>query len=82
MSAMADTAIWIKHFRQPNADLLALINANELGMHPAILGELVVGNLPSRSITIAKFYGFPSVVEVPSRDVVLFIERNQFFGKD
>ena len=81
MSVAPDTAVWITHIRSPLAAMDVLIAARDVVMHPAVIGELAVGNLPHRAWLLASLSVLPQVGEVPSADVRAFIERHQLYGR-
>src|SRR5574341_1165269 len=40
---LADTSAWIALWRQGNAPLAALLERNQVGLHPFVLGEIALG---------------------------------------
>ena len=42
---LADTTIWVDHFRSPEPELLAHLETREILMHSMVIGELACGNL-------------------------------------
>ena len=42
---LADTNVWIKHFRESDTELVAQLNIGFVACHPFIIGELACGNL-------------------------------------
>jgi predicted nucleic acid-binding protein len=49
---LADTCVWVKHFRQRNALLAAMLEDGEIWCHPIVVGELTMGTLKNRQQTI------------------------------
>jgi predicted nucleic acid-binding protein len=46
---LVDTSVWIEHFKQGGLPKLsALVEAHELLVHPAVIGEVGLGNLGAR----------------------------------
>ena len=45
---LADTSVWVDHFRNGNAELQDLLHNNEVLMHPFIVGELSCGTMQNR----------------------------------
>jgi predicted nucleic acid-binding protein len=43
---LADTSIWVDHFRRGDPELSRLLGLAEVLMHPFVLGELWLGNAP------------------------------------
>lgn len=50
---LADTSIWIDHFRHVDAELRRIIEGDLLLCHPAVIGELALGSLRDRGSVIA-----------------------------
>ena len=78
---LSDTAVWITHFRTPLADMDALIAARNVVMHPSVIGELAVGNLPNRAWLLASLSRLPQMRELSSADVLAFIETQRLYGR-
>jgi predicted nucleic acid-binding protein len=49
---LVDTCVWVKHFRQRNALLAAMLEDGEIWCHPIVVGELTMGTLKNRRQTI------------------------------
>lgn len=55
---LVDSSVWIDHFRNENkelSDLLAIRSQNterEIISHPYIVGEIVLGSVPARNLTL------------------------------
>jgi predicted nucleic acid-binding protein len=49
---LADTCVWVKHFRQRNALLAAMLEDGEIWCHPIVVGELTMGTLKNRQQTV------------------------------
>ena len=50
---LADTSIWIEHFRQKVPALTDLLSEGLIFMHPFVAGELACGNLKDRTTILA-----------------------------
>jgi predicted nucleic acid-binding protein len=46
---LADTSVWVEHFRRGQKTPMALLEDAEIVMHPFAVGELAVGQLPRRA---------------------------------
>lgn len=78
---LADTSIWIDHLSVENARLVELLDAEEVLMHPMVIGELACGNLANRS-GLLRMLSELNAIEVVSYDEALyFIERHQLMGR-
>lgn len=57
---LADTNVWIKHFRESDAELISHLNIGFVACHPYIVGELACGNLGNRSEILELIQALPS----------------------
>lgn len=78
---LADTSVWIDHFRAKNPALSTILNANQALVHPLIIGELACGQVPNRRITLANLSKLPAAVVVSDQEALAFIERRNLAGK-
>ncbi|WP_454918789.1 type II toxin-antitoxin system VapC family toxin [Xanthobacter sediminis] len=67
---LADTSVWIDHFRHSSAALRAVIENDALLCHPAIIGELALGSLRDRQ-TVLSFLNTQRKVTVATHDEVM-----------
>jgi predicted nucleic acid-binding protein len=49
---LADTTIWVDHFRKGDQKLVELLGQKEILLHPFIVGELALGSLKDRTSTL------------------------------
>ncbi len=49
---LADTSVCVDHLRRTDAALRAALEANEICIHPMVIGELACGNLRNRAILV------------------------------
>ncbi len=77
---LADTSIWIDHFRNSDQELRAVIENDALLCHPAVIGELALESLRDRQ-TVLSFLAAQREVTVASNDEVMgMIDRHQLFS--
>lgn len=50
---LVDTCIWIRHFRERNVQLAAMLEDGDVWCHPVIIGELAMVPLKSRKQTLS-----------------------------
>ena len=77
---LADTSIWIDHFRHGNARLEALLEKGQVRTHPFVVGELACGNLAKRVEVLRLLRELPSVVSATDDEVLVFVERHRLMG--
>lgn len=58
---LADTSIWIDHFRSNNDVLRDQLLKQRIVMHPFVVGELALGSLPQRRQTLALLDQLPGM---------------------
>jgi predicted nucleic acid-binding protein len=78
---LADTSVWVSHFRETHAGLVGLLNAGEVACHPFIVGELWCGNLKNRTTILSLLGALPMAIAVEHEEVLPFIESRGLMGK-
>lgn len=81
---LIDTSVWVHFFRGAAraADLAALLETNQVMLHPWILGELVLGGLDSRrEAVIADLKRLPIALRVPDEEVLELIQVRRLTGR-
>lgn len=78
---LVDTSIWIDHFRKASRKLATLLEAEEVVIHPFVLGELACGNLQNRKELIALLHALPSTTKLEDDELLLFIEHHRVMGR-
>jgi predicted nucleic acid-binding protein len=81
MVILADTNIWCRYFREGQATLSEIIQHDFLAIHPLVIGELAVGNIPNRQQTLADLHAFHPVRSATYEETHHLIEDNQLWGK-
>ena len=77
---LADTSVWIEHFRRPDAWLQRLLAAGAVLGHPFVTGELALGRLPERGATLRWLHRLPQPRIAKPAEVLTFIERHGLAG--
>lgn len=78
---LADTNVWIKHFRESDPELSRLLNIGLIACHPFIIGELACGNLSNRSQILVLLKALPSTPIVEPAELLNFIENKMLMGR-
>jgi predicted nucleic acid-binding protein len=81
VKVLADTSVWVAHFRRNNPRLQALLADGEVLMHPAVVGELACGNLTRRARVLSDLQKLPAAVEADREDALFVIESRRLWGK-
>lgn len=78
---LADTSIWIEHFRGGNVGLAETLASSTILIHPFIVGELSCGNLHNRSQVFADLNALPRVTCASTDEVLRLVENRRLWGK-
>jgi predicted nucleic acid-binding protein len=78
---VVDTSIWIGHFRSRSAALSSLLEAEEVMMHPFVVGELACGNLKNRQEIIALLQALPRSTKADDNEVLAVTDRHRLMGR-
>ena len=78
---LVDTPVWIDHLHRADPVLRQLLLDDAVCLAAPILGELIAGNLPDRTQTIADLRLLPRVPEPDADEVFDWIELNELGGK-
>jgi predicted nucleic acid-binding protein len=78
---LVDTSVWIDHLSRRDADLAAALTANQVVVHPFVIGEIALGALAQRERTLRSLRGLPSAVMATDAEVMSLIERETIFGE-
>jgi len=79
---LGDTSLWVEFFRQGrSASLAALLAANRVLMHSAILGELATGNLHNRTVTLLMLRSLPRAKSGTTDECLTLIETHKLYGR-
>jgi predicted nucleic acid-binding protein len=74
---LADTSIWIDHFRSGNPEMRKQLNRGQIVTHPFVIAELALGSLRHRIKTLALLDLLPQVRVAQMKDVRLMIEARR-----
>ncbi|RDD70323.1 type II toxin-antitoxin system VapC family toxin [Paracoccus versutus] len=77
---LVDTSIWIDHLRAGDAELVDLLNTEQVMAHPFIIGELALGSLKDRETVIAAMQGLPQAPVASHDEVMALIRTRRLFS--
>jgi len=77
---LADTSVWINHFRRTDQQLMLLLQRNQLLMHPFVIGELAMGSLANRRRFLKTLRDFPQSIVISNDKVIVFVELHSLYG--
>jgi predicted nucleic acid-binding protein len=78
---LADTSVWIDHFRRGRSDLTFRLSEGLVLIHPCVSGELACGNLKGRAAVISDLTALPSATPATDAEVLHLIEERMLWGR-
>jgi predicted nucleic acid-binding protein len=77
---LADTSIWIDHFRRSDLRLARFLDRGEIVMHPFVIGELALGFVPKIAEMMEDLRTLPEAMVANSDEILEFIARRKLSG--
>jgi len=78
-TVLADTSVWVAHFRRANPVLQSMVAMDQILCHPLIVLELACGTPPApRERTIGDLKGLQQGIVATTDEILALIEREQF----
>jgi predicted nucleic acid-binding protein len=75
---LADTSVWVAHFRKPNPALQTMLSADQVLCHPMVLIEIACGTPPApRERTLSHLKQLRSATVANTDETLALIEREQ-----
>ncbi len=78
---LADTSVWIDHFRRTNQALASLLDEDEVCVHAFVIGELACGNLKNRAEILSRLHDLPLVAKAQDGEILALIDRRRLMGR-
>ena len=78
---LADTSVWIDHFRRGNARLVAALEWQQVATHPVVIGELACGEMPNRTEVMVRLQKLPVAPIASDTEVLALIESRRLMGR-
>ncbi len=78
---LADTTVWIDHFRSENARMRRQLDKRNILIHPYIVAELALGSLRERAKTLAWLDRLPRVPVAQLSEVRQVIETRSLYSR-
>lgn len=78
---LADTSVWIEHFRHGEPSLADRLSEGLVLMHPFVSGELACGNLKDRAVVLSDLHALPQAKVASNAEVLQFIEDRRLWGR-
>ena len=77
---LVDTSVWVDHLRFHVERLAALLDDEQVLMHPFIFGELALGNFRRRGLALRALSRLPAALVARGREVLRLIDKHHLFG--
>lgn len=78
---LADTSIWVDHFRKGDAHFAAKLQAGQVVCHPMIIAELALGSLKDRTMVLRLLDQLPTLTEARLPEVRHLIAQRSLFSR-
>ena len=78
---LADTSIWIDHFRSENVEMRKQLNKRNIIVHPFIIAELALGSLRDRARTLSFLDQLPLTRMAQLSEVRQMIENRSLYSQ-
>lgn len=78
---LVDTSVWIDHLRQGDPDLVRVLEADQVLVHPFVVGELACGNLKSRAEFLKLLRALPRAPVATEEEALGFIDGRALMGR-
>jgi predicted nucleic acid-binding protein len=80
MIVLADTSIWIDHFRRGDLKLAQFLDRGDVVMHPFVIGELALGHVPKIAEMIDDLQTIPKAIVANADEVLKLIADRKLSG--
>ena len=78
---LADSSVWIDYLRIGGDDLSALLDDEQVAMHPFVVGELALGHIKNRDEILARLSRLHMIPVATNPEVLFFIEQQKLAGQ-
>jgi hypothetical protein len=78
---LADTSVWVEHLRRGSDRLAALLQDEQVLVHPFVVGELACGNLKNRTEVLGLLAALPQAHVASHQEVLHLLETHGLHGR-
>ena len=78
---LVDTSVWIDHLRRPDEELIALLEGEEVYLHPFVIGEILLGSVANREALSQLLDAMPRCIVANMEEVRLFTNSAKLYGR-
>ena len=80
MIVLADTSIWIDHFRRGDRQLVQFLDRGDVVMHPFVIGELALGSVTKSTAMLDDLHDLPKAAVAHADEILKFITERKLSG--
>jgi predicted nucleic acid-binding protein len=80
VNILADTSIWVDHWRKGNPAFVERLADELVAIHPFVIGELALGRISPRHLVLTKLQKLPAATIVGHGEVLALIEHRDLAG--
>jgi predicted nucleic acid-binding protein len=77
---LVDTSLWVEHLRRGSARLERRLLADEVAVHPFVVGEIALGALRRRREVLDLLAALPAVSTASHAEAMALVERHGLAG--
>ncbi|HEV2215757.1 MAG TPA: type II toxin-antitoxin system VapC family toxin [Terracidiphilus sp.] len=78
---LADTSVWVDHFRAGDDELRKQLTSRNIVIHPFIVAELALGSLPQRTATLSFLEQLPGTRVARLDEVRQMVEARSLYSR-
>lgn len=78
---LVDTSVWMEHINREIGSLTDLLEAEEVLVHPFVIGELAMGNIRRREMLLGDLHKMPRAIIATDQEVLRLIGEHRLFGR-
>lgn len=78
---LADTSVWVEHLSRGTAALAAMLEAEQIVMHPYVIGELACGDIRNRRQILQMLASLQPAAVASDDEVLTMIESRKLMGR-
>lgn len=78
---LVDTSVWVDHLHRTEPDLVALLDADRVATHEAVIHELALGSIAHREELLTSLGRLTRLSPLSHDEFLGFVERESLWGR-
>src|SRR5215471_21195497 len=78
---LADSSVWIDHLHKTNEEFGRALEAKQICVHQAVIGELACGTLARRAEVLTRLMLLPELPDPTFGELLALIDRRKLWGR-